>query len=195
MMVDFDAYSLYGPDQICIGELVVDNTSIYFCCADCQRNSSAGDRARHRFNNATGYEDEAWEDLQYMLCPPRLLGYVLKSKQWAQLDVDRVIEVTDDADAFRSKLQLRGDGSMDGQETKDLLMSLVQSHGQGQIVDLVEDKGKGLVVLLYGQSSVCNSLRCDRMPTKIQGDREWARHRLVCIRSPSARKIPTLNEN
>lgn len=26
-----------------------------------------------------------WEDEQYLLCPPRVLGYVLKSKQWAQL--------------------------------------------------------------------------------------------------------------
>ncbi|KAI8957893.1 P-loop containing nucleoside triphosphate hydrolase protein [Daldinia sp. FL1419] len=51
-------------------------------------------------------------------------------------------------------LHLKGDSSLNGREIKDLLLDLVTTHGQGQIGDLVEDKGKGLVILLYGNPGV-----------------------------------------
>ncbi|KAK7751707.1 hypothetical protein SLS62_006368 [Diatrype stigma] len=91
-------------------------------------------------------------DDQYMMCPPRVLGYALKQKQWAQLLVDH-LEVPDAADAgtFKNKLPL-------DEESKDLAQKLVRAHEQGKMMtksgiraleDFAPGKGKGLVIMLY----------------------------------------------
>jgi hypothetical protein len=94
-------------------------------------------------------------DEQYMLCPPRVLGYALKQKKWAQLLVDR-LQAPNKADAstFRDKLQLEDD-------LKELLQKSVQAHEKGKqtntrgqmlaLQDFAPDKGKGLVIMLYGK--------------------------------------------
>lgn len=93
-------------------------------------------------------------DDQYMLCPPRVLGYALKQKKWAQLLVDR-LQQPDAADAstFRDKLQL-------DYELKELVQMSVQAHERGKktnprgqqlaLQDFAPDKGKGLIIMLYG---------------------------------------------
>ena len=98
-------------------------------------------------------------DDQYLLCPPRVLGYVLKQKQWAQLLVD-CLQEPDKADAstFEEKLQL-------DDESKELVQKSVQAHEYGKkknkagfiraLEDFAPDKGKGLVIMLYG---MCNPL-------------------------------------
>lgn len=90
----------------------------------------------------------------YMLCPPRVLGYALKQKKWAQLLVDR-LQPPDEADSstFQQKLQLEED-------LKELVQKSVQAHEKGKetnrngktlaLEDFAPDKGKGLVIMLYG---------------------------------------------
>lgn len=92
--------------------------------------------------------------LQYLLCPPRVLGYALKQKKWAQLRVDGLRE-PDEADArtFRDKLQL-------DEDFKELISKSVQAHEKGKqkdskgrfkaLEDFAPEKGKGLIIMLYG---------------------------------------------
>lgn len=95
-------------------------------------------------------------DTQYLLCPPRVLGYALKQKKWAQLLVDKLHQPDPgDTRTFENKLQL-------GSESKELIRKSVDAHEQGKqkvngkskgLEDFAPEKGKGLVILLYGKWS------------------------------------------
>lgn len=156
MIVDFASYFQYGPSISRIGEYdVLDD--VYEClCIDCKFNTKQRDLFKPDFDGHRGYEK--WEDLQFMLCPPRVLGYILREKQWAQLSVDLLKEPPLDGTEKLKDLYLTN-----GNATKDLLLGLVRNHGIGEaqshnkgyeLEDLDPDKGKGLVVLLYGDPSV-----------------------------------------
>jgi hypothetical protein len=159
VMVDFGSYYQYGDPDSQIGEIVVADDSAECTCEDCKGNAGLQALYRTKYDGMKGSKKEIWTEEQTMLCPPRVLGYVLKDKQWAQLDVESLVEIQDDKsdDAFANKLQLAGERG--GKQTKDLLMALVKNHGirevkRGstgyQLNDIVEEKGKGLVILLYG---------------------------------------------
>jgi ATP-dependent Lon protease len=95
----------------------------------------------------------SWDDLQLMLCAPRVLGYVLKDKQWAQLAVTKLSDVEkEDAKAVLNTLHLVG--RENGISKKNLLMALVRNHGKVMVKDIVAGKGEGLVFLLYGEPGV-----------------------------------------
>ncbi|KAI5378807.1 hypothetical protein J4E82_002258 [Alternaria postmessia] len=104
---------------------------------------------------------------QYLHCPPRVLGYALKQKKWAQLLVDG-LRSPDAADAtvFEEKLQL-------DEEAKNLVKWSVQAHEEGKklidgkpgesrgLQDFAPDKGKGLVIMLYGFPGVGKTLTAE----------------------------------
>jgi hypothetical protein len=147
-MIDFASYYLHGPQQRRIGDIIMGDESDECTCPHCSNNHALAETFHRNFDDPGTDE---WDNLQYMLCPPRILGYILREKLWAQLHINDVSRIRDSDAAFKSKLHLRGDSSLSGEETKDLLRDLVITHGQGQVADLVEAKGKGLVILLYGQ--------------------------------------------
>ena len=93
---------------------------------------------------------------QLMHCPPRVLGYALKQKKWAQLLVGKLHPPNDaDSSVFRDKLQL-------DEDSKELVRWSVQAHEYGKklnakgeslsLQDFAPDKGKGLVIMLYGKT-------------------------------------------
>jgi hypothetical protein len=92
-----------------------------------------------------------------MLCSPRLLGYILQEKMWAQFLVDGIEEIDEDGSqtAFNDRLVLPEESGLD---RKTVLMGLVKSHYAAysdnlyQLEDIVPGKGKGLIILLYGKS-------------------------------------------
>ncbi|OTB07949.1 hypothetical protein M426DRAFT_317451 [Hypoxylon sp. CI-4A] len=152
VMIDFESYYQYGPQQGRIGDILIGNESDECTCPQCSNNVALAETYHRNFDEDKGTEE--WVSLQYMLCPPRILGYILREKQWAQLQINSVKPIKDDDSAFRSGLHLKADSSLQGEEIKELLLSLVKTHGQGQVADLVEEKGKGLVILLYGDPGV-----------------------------------------
>ena len=92
----------------------------------------------------------------FMLFPPRLLGYSTKEKMWGQFGVDQTSPAPGkQPKMFQKQLQLED-------RYKAMIQALVDEHeGRGemdlgdrtQIKDIVKDKGKGLVLLLHGQSN------------------------------------------
>lgn len=96
-----------------------------------------------------------------MMCPPRVKGYVLAKKMWVKMDVENVKIITDKTNtrAFDS-LVLPQVGEW--KDVKELIRSLVQYHTSsfkekgegvpGQLQDLIEGKGQGLIILLHGGS-------------------------------------------
>ena len=153
-MVDFVSWFRYGPADARVGPLRV---SSYQQC-DCQlcRVSEACRVIYRRDFDLENHRNGLWVDEQYLLCPPRILGYVLKDKQWAQLLVDGIkqIEIPRADSSWTRRLQLA-----DGNETKSLIYDLVKSHTPSEpgrslegleVEDIVAKKGKGLVILLHG---------------------------------------------
>jgi len=102
-----------------------------------------------------------FEERQLMLCAPKVLGYALDKKLWVQMPVNNVteIEAGPDEQAF-DNLVLNDDNEQDN--TKFLIRSLVKYHLStrsqkskgmiGGLQDFIEGKGKGLVILLHGET-------------------------------------------
>lgn len=156
-MVDFESYFRYGPSVAQVGSLRPNHDDAECQCLECRSNEELKARYRFRFDEKGSQED--WEEEQYMLCPPRVLGYILRDKQWAQLQVTSLknIPKVDSNDSWSNRLKLA-----DGEDTKTMLLNLVKGHGTTQsasgkhgleIDDIVVNKGKGLVILLYGLTS------------------------------------------
>ena len=152
-MVDFESYFNFGPKSATLGDRTVYADSQECQCFECQGTTEWDAVYRTWFDKDAHQKD--WEDEQFMLCPPRVLGYILSEKQWAQLNVNGLEDISIKGDRSswdRVKLA-------DGDETKDMILSLVNGHGtsnstdeSGLVVDdIVAKKGKGLVILLYGE--------------------------------------------
>ncbi|KAI0152842.1 hypothetical protein GGR57DRAFT_492579 [Xylariaceae sp. FL1272] len=128
-------------------------------------------RARHEFKDMYRLE---WDrhspgtdisDEQYLCCPPRVLGYALKQKTWVQLLVKHIKDADEANDStFQNKLQL-------DEEDKSLIAKSVKAHselrkrGKGTssrgLDDFAPGKGRGLVIMLYGQPGVGKTLTAE----------------------------------
>ena len=153
-MVDFESYFRYVPSLARVGSLIQENGYPQCRCNDCRENERLQKGYRTRFDDEKCQEGK-WEDEQYMLCPPRVLGYVLRDKQWAQLQVSLLQSIPnkDPHDSWSTRLKLA-----DGEKTKQMILELVKGHGTSdppehdglEVDDIISKKGKGLVILLYG---------------------------------------------
>lgn len=154
-MVDFDSYFRYGPAKPRLGSEVLSVDSTECQCLECQKVPAWNTVYRNRFDKEEHQEN--WEEEQYMLCPPRVLGYILHEKQWVQLQVTGLREIPKEhLDQSWDRVKL-----VDGEETKKMILNLVKGHGTGDskddesslvVDDIVAKKGKGLVILLYGRT-------------------------------------------
>ncbi|KAJ5776441.1 uncharacterized protein N7511_001452 [Penicillium nucicola] len=157
VMVDFESYFEYGRPDAIIGELFLDKNSGECECSTCQSNSGLNDLYRTKFDNADK-DGLGWSEEQYLLCPPRVFGYILREKQWAQLQVDKLFEIPRDKENSSWSTGLK----LASETTKKMILDLVTGHGKAtegmndglEVEDLVERKGKGLVILLYGPPGV-----------------------------------------
>jgi SpoVK/Ycf46/Vps4 family AAA+-type ATPase len=100
-------------------------------------------------------------DDNFVIFPPRVLGYATREKVWGQFGLDLLSERPGrQPEKFDSNLQL-------DPKYKTLIKALVQSHEQAaehngkQVEDVVQDKGKGLVLLLHGPPGVGKTLTAE----------------------------------
>lgn len=153
-MVDFASYFQYADKVARLGDIKPSSGEDDECgCPSCRSNTELSKLLKYDYDG-TKRSDE-FETQQYQLCPPRVLGYVIDRKMWAQLMVADVkpVENGNANRTFDDKLKL-------DQEIKDLLKSLVVNHEEGKnskdgkrtkgIQDVVQGKGDGLVILLHG---------------------------------------------
>lgn len=129
-----------------LGELERYDKSLECNCTECR--ATFEEVYCYSWDGRGGSDDEQpLTDEQYLLCPPRVLGYSLSMKKWVQMAVKDLhqAEKADDTN-FERKLQLN-------KEYKDIIRKSVESHRKANIADYTKGKGKGLVVLLWGRSS------------------------------------------
>lgn len=164
-MVDYLSYFQYGSSTKRLGGLESKTQTWMDCaCSDCAKNPELNTKFRMHFDKLNIQLKKDWEEEQYLICPPRVLGYILKDKQWAQLQVTNLTEIppSDNDNPWNTRLQLADDKKKCG-TTKSLLFDLVRSHISSstgdrnadrglEVNDIVPGKGKGLIILLYGIS-------------------------------------------
>ncbi|KAK7433891.1 AAA family [Colletotrichum acutatum] len=148
VMVDYSSYFQFGPTTAPNGILNPSRHSSNCSCADCRTNDALAEKYRVGFDTTEAQVKEIWDIDQYLLCPPRVLGYVLAQKHWAQLQVDLVQDIPPDDpnSAWHSRLHLSD------KNKKDLLHRL--GSEALEVDDIIPGKGKGLVILLYGPPGV-----------------------------------------
>ncbi|KAJ8132586.1 hypothetical protein O1611_g1040 [Lasiodiplodia mahajangana] len=105
VMIDFLSYYQYGPQQRRVGDEVIGEESTECNCSHCWDNTILAEKYHRAFDDDHNFEN--WTDLQYMLCPPRILGYILRDKVWAQLQVEHIDQIQDSDHAFRAGLHLK----------------------------------------------------------------------------------------
>jgi len=99
-----------------------------------------------------------------MLCTPRLRGYSIKLKKWLDFFVDNVSEIQWNDHAFENLV-------LDEQQ-KDLILSFTESQvaNNAGFDDVIQGKGKGIVILLSGSPGIGKTLtaeavaECMRVP-------------------------------
>ncbi|KAF2645288.1 P-loop containing nucleoside triphosphate hydrolase protein [Massarina eburnea CBS 473.64] len=163
-MIDFASFYEYlSPNTPILGTLPKYEGQLETLSPERRANDTF--RQMYKFDWDRHPKDKELTREQYMLCPPRVLGYVLKQKKWAQLLVNK-LEEPDEADAstFQDKLQL-------DDELKELVEKSVKAHEKGKnlttrgepmaLQDFAPDKGKGLIIMLYGYPGVGKTLTAE----------------------------------
>lgn len=97
-----------------------------------------------------------------LLCPPYVGGYALSEKRWMMLVVNSVSDITFNELAF-SYLKLPD-------EHKDLILGFASSHQsyRNDMDDLIEGKGRGILVLLCGPPGVGKTLTAESVAEKMK---------------------------
>lgn len=121
-------------------------------CTSCLGNEALRKTLRVEYDGAK--ENSDFSDEQFLICPPRVLGYAMRQKTWCQLLVSEIKAVKHDKEDAFKRLVLPG-------PQKTLIRSLVSKHGvrdeygenNSQLEDIIGGKGKGLVILLHGKLS------------------------------------------
>lgn len=91
----------------------------------------------------------------HLICKPTLLGYSLKLKKWLYFFVDFVGEIQFNDNAFDSLVL--------PSNTKEMLMGFVESQVETQNTfdDVIQGKGKGIIMLLSGPPGVGKTLTAE----------------------------------
>lgn len=160
MLVDSDAFLQYGTGKPPLGELYAPDT-IYI--DERQLNTEEYLEFCDRIDKLDLDKDPDPEDGNFLVFPPRVLGYATREKVWGQFSIDDLRDRPErQPDKFDENLQL-------DPKYKTLIRALVQSHEQSaakhgggvQVEDVVQDKGKGLVLLLHGPPGVGKTLTAE----------------------------------
>ncbi|RDA92171.1 hypothetical protein CP533_5583 [Ophiocordyceps camponoti-saundersi (nom. inval.)] len=97
-----------------------------------------------------------FSDENYLIASPVVFGFAFSEKQWLELSVSAVKDISWNEKAWDS-LVLEP-------ETKDLIQALVQSrkyHAAQTIDDVIQGKGKGLVTVLHGPPGTGKTLTAE----------------------------------
>ncbi|PHH80034.1 hypothetical protein CDD82_2018 [Ophiocordyceps australis] len=97
-----------------------------------------------------------FSDEEYLIASPVVYGFSFADKQWLELSVSAIREITWNDKAWDS-LVLEA-------ATKDLIQALVQSrkyHAAQTIDDVIQGKGKGLVTVLHGPPGTGKTLTAE----------------------------------
>ncbi|KAK3984333.1 transitional endoplasmic reticulum ATPase 1 [Cladorrhinum sp. PSN332] len=164
IIVDHEAFNQYGTGKPPLGAELYRDEQIWI------EESFTNSEDYHEFSQTVNKLDVSKYDADspldpendnFLIFPPRVLGYASREKIWGQFFLgSKKPRPPKQREKFAENLQL-------DDKYKNLIDALVQSHensgesGQKQVEDLVQDKGKGLVLLLHGPPGVGKTLTAE----------------------------------
>jgi hypothetical protein len=149
-------------------------------CASCASNEALREHQKMNYDGVDK-KTEFYEETQYLICPPRVLGYHLGFRTWLELDIsekspDSNKQYLQDiakpkSDEAFAKLEL-------DPQVKTLIKDLVQCHTSTTIKkplmeDIIKEKGRGLVILLHGMCAVSFVFDNAKVTVEIRSSRGW----------------------
>jgi hypothetical protein len=165
-MVDFESYLQHMPEDHGygpIGDARISPSKDDECrCRSCSSNEDLQKNQRIMYDGVDG-KTEFLDNDQYLICPPRVLGYHLGSRTWLELDISEIPK-TDGKRYLQDIIHLQSNQPFEKLELnstmKSLIKDLVQGHTSSTgkpppLQDIMKEKGRGLVILLHG---MCTTL-------------------------------------
>jgi hypothetical protein len=160
-MVNFESYLQNAPDirkYGPMGDAIFCNDDDECRCASCMNNQALRDNQKTAYDKY--HNREFMDDTQYLIGPPRVLGYNLESRTWLELRSDKMVDIK------RIKSQEAFDKLELVKTQKDLIRELVESHNSGTgkkplMEDIMKERGKGLVILLHGPPGAGKTLTAE----------------------------------
>lgn len=113
---------------------------------------------RHHIGKAptmTPFSHSALTDEQLLCTTEKVRGYSLRDKDWFQFYIDNIKDIEWNDSAF--------DALVAPQEQKDLILAFAESQmkNRGHFDDVIQGKGKGIIMLLSGPPGVGKTLTCE----------------------------------
>ncbi|KAH7333227.1 P-loop containing nucleoside triphosphate hydrolase protein [Rhexocercosporidium sp. MPI-PUGE-AT-0058] len=151
-----------GFGKLALGEYLGLEVTIECPCDTCQKNSITKNWLKKILHYTPEKSRDEFTDSnsRLLLCPPKVLGYSLKLGCWGQFSVDniRIIDLSGAtvSESFDQGLEL-------DEDNKQLLLGVVRNHEEAPFSDVVEGKGRGLVILLHGPPGVGKTLTAEKL--------------------------------
>ncbi|PLB53426.1 putative AAA family ATPase [Aspergillus steynii IBT 23096] len=104
-------------------------------------------------------------DEHRLITVPTVHGYSLKEKEWLRFYIDAVSDITWDSDAFKSLVL-----PTEQENLKDLILAFAkaQSKQLGNFDDVIQGKGRGIVMQLSGPPGVGKTLTAESVAEVMQ---------------------------
>lgn len=140
---DFEGSDAEDDDSEDHDEEDVDNSDGY--TATPNENGTTANKVKHR----------SLTSKELLLAVPFVRGYALKNKKWFILFVDQIIPIKFSDNAFQSLVMAK--------EQKELILAVVESQVEhkDQFDDVIEGKGRGMIMLLSGPPGVGKTLTAE----------------------------------
>jgi hypothetical protein len=117
-----------------------------------------GFREKHKsLFDSSPEQPEQLKPEHMILLPPYVYGFVLRTRRWATFDIDLLDDIPPNEDGWKNLVIKK--------YTKDTVLALVKNHERPRdsretidsalsSVDLIQGKGRGLIILLHGEPGV-----------------------------------------
>jgi hypothetical protein len=168
IVIDTEAYSTFNPD---VAPIFASNTANYSSWHDdpygddMQQHAAHGNRLYSRNRRAlneqiplTSTISDTLTDEQRLITTPIVRGYSLSNKQWLEFYLDGVKDIVWNSKAFDSLVLPHAQ-----QDLKQLILAFAnaQSKKHKAFDDVVQGKGRGIIMLLSGPPGVGKTLTAE----------------------------------
>jgi hypothetical protein len=164
VILDTHAFNRFNPNRKVNLTIMGSTASGAQSAIEVARRRRRGDRSVNYEQNESGSKEDKdvvgsiLTDQQLLIATPSLRGYSLKDKKWLDFYIDTVKDIDWNEDAFASLVA--------PPDQKELILAFAQSQFQNRshFDDVIQGKGRGIIMLLAGPPGVGKTLVSPYLP-------------------------------